>query len=302
MKKKPHPNFTIGSGPILVIGAGGILGNAMLHEFTRRGLQAVGTVRKVPHSNDPWFSGLALLPDVDLRDPNSIESAFEATRPAWVVNCTAARNADASGHASLWAINTEAPHRLAEGAASVGARLVHISTDGVFDGTSAPYNELSRPSPIDPYGASKLAGEPDGDHVLTLRLSLIGRSPAGHGTLVDWLLSLPPDAEISGFARAVFSGLPVHRIVRFLAEEVIGVHSPPNGLMHVAGPPISKADLIRLIVKRAGRVDVRVTNDYSVVIDRTLASVRWSGFGDQSSLSWSALVDEMFDFYARRRL
>lgn len=290
-------------GPIMIVGAGGMLGNALLHDFTRRRLRTIGTVRKAPAADDPWFSGLAVLPDIDLLDPTAIEAAIEATGPSWIVNCAARRNLvtnEAGSLAAMKAINARLPHRLAEAAARCSARFVHISTDGVFDGTSAPYDEHSQPSPVDPYGRSKLVGEPAGDHVLTLRLSLIGRSPAGRGTLVDWLLRLPPNAGISGYSRAVFSGLPVHRIARFLANSVIASSTPPHGLVHVAGAPISKADLIRLVLARAGRGDVVVTDDGSVAIDRTLTSLRREGADDPGALSWPCLIDEMFDFYAQR--
>jgi dTDP-4-dehydrorhamnose reductase len=291
------------TGPIMIVGAGGMLGNALLHDFTRRGLQAIGTVRRAPAADDPWFAGLTVLPDMDLDDPTGIEAAIEATRPRWIVNCAARRNLDpdeAGSAAAMLAINARLPHRLADVASLCSARLVHISTDGVFDGTSAPYDEHSPPSPADLYGRSKLAGEPVGDHVLTLRLSLIGRSPAGQGTLVDWLLGLPLNAGITGYARSVFSGLPVHRIARFLAESVMARSTPPHGLLHVAGPPTSKADLIRLVLARAGRGDVVVTDDGSVAIDRTLTSVRRTEMDDPPPLSWAQMVDEMFDFYAQR--
>lgn len=292
-----------GTGPIMIVGAGGMLGNALLHDFTRRGLQVIGTVRQAPTVGNPWFSRLTVLPDMDLDDPTRIEAAIEVTRPSWIVNCAARRNLGPDGAgsaAAMEAINARLPHRLADAASLCSARLVHISTDGVFDGTSAPYDEHSPPSPADPYGRSKLVGEPVGDHVLTLRLSLIGRSPAGQGTLVDWLMGLPLNAGISGYSRSVFSGLPVHRIARYLAESVMARSTPPHGLMHVAGPPISKLDLIRLVLARAGRGDVVVTDDGSVAIDRTLTSVRGAETGDPRSMSWPHMIDEMFDFYAQR--
>lgn len=291
------------SGPIMIVGAGGMLGNALLHDFARRGLQVIGTVRQAPAADNPWFSGLTVLPDMDLDDPTGIEAAIEVTRPSWIVNCAARRSGvpdHACSLAAMEAINARLPHRLADAASRCSARLVHISTDGVFDGTSAPYDEHSPPSPVDPYGRSKLAGEPVGDHVLTLRLSLIGRSPTGEGTLVDWLLGLPLNAGISGYSRSVFSGLPVHWIARFLAVSIMRRSPPPRGLMHLAGRPISKADLIRLVLARAGRADVVVTNDGSVAIDRTLTSVRQTDTGNLGSLSWPHMIDEMFDFYAQR--
>lgn len=288
--------------PILVVGAGGMLGNALLHQFTQSGMCATGTLRRRA-ADASWFAGLSLIEDIDLLDSGTVERAVYGVRPRWIINCAAVRGAnacDAKSVAIMEAINTHVPHRLARVADRVGAQLIHISTDGVFNGAGGPYNENSLSSPLDPYGRSKLAGEVEGDHVLTIRLSLVGRSPSGRGTLVDWLLGLPPSAEISGYTRAVFSGLPVSHVGHVLTNSFLEQSIPPGGLVHLPGPPISKAALIRLILDRAGRRDVLVRDDPTVVIDRTLRSVRSPAFVDQSTMSWPRLIDEMFDFYAQR--
>jgi len=61
--------------------------------------------------------------------------------------------------AAMWATTADGAAYVALAAAGAGARLVHISSDAVFDGTSNPYTEAARPNPITPYGAAKAAAE-----------------------------------------------------------------------------------------------------------------------------------------------
>lgn len=100
--------------------------------------------------------------ELDLADPDSIRRMIRAVRPAVVVNAAAYTAVErAESEATLCAlINAEAPGTLADESARVGALIVHYSTDYVFDGAKgAPYVEDDAPSPLNVYGATKLAGE-----------------------------------------------------------------------------------------------------------------------------------------------
>ena len=104
------------------------------------------------------------LPEVNIGDADSIARLFERTRPEVVINCAAYTAVDAceSDLDLSWRINAEGPGHLAKGAAKGGARLIHISTDYVFDGkrpAPQPYVEDDVPNPLSQYGRSKLAGE-----------------------------------------------------------------------------------------------------------------------------------------------
>ena len=94
-----------------------------------------------------------------------------------VVNCIGLvkQRPEAGDAAALVRANALFPHELAAACAERGARLVHISTDCVFAGDRGGYAEDDRPDPADLYGRSKLAGEPEGEGVLTLRTSMLGR-------------------------------------------------------------------------------------------------------------------------------
>ena len=130
----------------LVTGAGGMLGQDLVTRLRRDGTEVTGPARR----------------DLDVTDVAAIRGWFRRVRPDVVVNCaawTAVDAAEADETAAL-AVNGRGPADLAAACASVGARLVQISTDYVFDGMARhPYAEDAVPAPRSAYGRTKLAGE-----------------------------------------------------------------------------------------------------------------------------------------------
>ncbi len=99
---------------------------------------------------------------IDLVDPDSICKAVREIKPNWIVNAAAYTAVDQAEHEPdlAMAVNGTAPGILADEAKTIGATLIHYSTDYVFDGKeSEPYIETSPTKPLNVYGRSKLAGE-----------------------------------------------------------------------------------------------------------------------------------------------
>src|SRR5579875_1478384 len=100
--------------------------------------------------------------ELDVTDDQALRRAFANVRPEVVFNCAAFHNVEVceTEENRAFAVNARAVKRLAQLCAESGARLVHYSTNYVFDGCAkAPYGEDDRPNPRSVYAISKLAGE-----------------------------------------------------------------------------------------------------------------------------------------------
>jgi dTDP-4-dehydrorhamnose reductase len=99
---------------------------------------------------------------LDVTDDRAVAAAFAELRPTLVVNCAAFHNVEVCEREEdqAFAVNARAVKRLADRCAAASAKLVHVSTNYVFDGAAAePYDEAAAPSPRSIYAISKLAGE-----------------------------------------------------------------------------------------------------------------------------------------------
>lgn len=131
--------------PILLLGASGQLGHELRHTLAPLGPLVCPT-----------------RDELDLTARSSVRSTIRTLRPSLIVNAAAYTAVDRAEteRDRAWLLNAEVPATLAEEAHRCGARLIHYSTDYVFDGTNdIPYTEQEAPAPLNVYGASKWAGE-----------------------------------------------------------------------------------------------------------------------------------------------
>lgn len=241
---------------ILILGASGMLGHTLLSELAASGRYVLqGTVRsKASLAGLLPEHHLALLREgVDAHDFASIAAAARSFKPDVIINCIGLIRQLPEGRQPLPCIeiNARLPHLLLALCKSEGVRLIHYSTDCVFDGhKDAPYNEDDPPSAKDVYGLSKYLGELREAPALTIRTSIIGHELRNKFSLVEWFLGA--SGTVKGYTRAMYSGLPVTEHARILREYVLP-RPELCGLMQVAGQPVSKYDLLRLIGKTYGK-------------------------------------------------
>ena len=232
----------------LVTGASGLLGRAVLAAFARSGdFSAVGAA----FSRAGGADGLLAC---DLRDAAAARALVLAQRPAVVVHSAAERKPDAcerdeTGSALL--LNVDAVFALARAAADAGAGFVYVSTDYLFAGDAAPYDERAEPRPLNAYGRLKLRGEhaalaghpaavilrvpvlfgPTGDlnESAVTTFAVAARDAARKQRIDDWQIRVPtftPDigATIVNIARALRAAAS--------AAPTGGAASGPSGIFH----------------------------------------------------------------------
>lgn len=280
---------------VLVLGAGGMLGNAMLRVISECDDWTVyGTLRSSNTALQAMVPRAQILHGIYADQPDSLMAAFALSRPEIVINCVGLVKQLTSGEDPLEAIsiNSLLPHRLARLCRLAQARLVHISTDCVFSGRTGNYSEADVPDAEDVYGRSKLLGEVEYPHAITLRTSIIGHELGSNHSLIGWFLS--QQGSVSGYTKAIFSGLPTFELARVVRDVVI-----PNpglsGLYHVGAEPISKHDLLHLVNCAYGK-GLQIELDDKVKINRSLNASRFMDATGYVAPSWPDLIAQMCKF------
>lgn len=279
---------------ILVLGASGMLGNAVMKLFAKEGLHETwGTLRSE--------SGMRFFPDdiqshlisaVDVLNQDELLNVFSSIQPDVVINCVGVikqlKNANDPLH--VLPLNALFPHHLAKLCMVAGARLIHISTDCVFSGNKGGYTESDESDAKDLYGKSKYLGElHDYSNAITLRTSIIGHELNSNHALVDWFLS--QEERVNGFRKAIFSGLPTVELAKVIHDWVLP-KPELHGLFHVSAQPISKYDLLKLVTDVYGK-SILIQPDDEFVIDRSLDSSQFQQASGYRPPDWQALIEKM---------
>jgi dTDP-4-dehydrorhamnose reductase len=225
---------------VLIIGGSGFLGAELIRQATAAGLETSATF-----ASRPGTASDAAWHPLDVRDPARVARVIADVAPSVVVN--------ASSGGSDWAVTADGSVRVALAAVEHGCRLVHVSSDAVFSGARARYDESCLPDPVTSYGAAKAAAEtavrllvPD---AAVARTSLI----VGHGRSVhERMVHALADGTRDGVLFTDDFRCPVH--VEDLAAALWEIAlSGAAGVFHLAGPDaLSRHELGVLIARRQG--------------------------------------------------
>ena len=277
---------------VLVLGATGLLGNAMYRILSQdRTLHVFGTIRDVEARQLflPELREHLVMVD-DLGEQEQLTVLFDSLQPQVVVNCIALSKIASQDPMNVIAMFSLLPRRLAYLCRSRGVRLIQISTDCVFEGTRGGYTEEDIPNTKDLYGIAKLLGEIDEPGAITIRTSIIGHEIIPRKGLLEWFLA--QNEECKGFPHAIFSGFPSIVLARVIRDQILP-RPQLHGIYHLASSPISKFDLLKLVAQKYGRT-TRIIPDNGVVINRSLSADRFAGITGYVPSEWPVLIDEMY--------
>ncbi len=226
---------------LLVTGASGYLGGAIVDAAPAAGWEVEGTALTVPG----WIT-------LDVRDGAAVDRVVGAVAPDAIIHTAYCRHGD-----ETMAVNATGAGHVAAAARAAGARMVHVSSDAIFAGDGdRPLREGDVVRPVTAYGATKAAGEvavqaanPD---ALMVRTSLLFGGPGKPQSLHEWypLAVARGDQQMTFFTDEVRSPIQVDDLAAALLELAA---QEGGGPLHVGGADsVSRLDFARLVVAAAG--------------------------------------------------
>ena len=246
---------------MLITGASGLLGANLVLETHEE-----HEVIALYHRHAIELEGVQSI-SADLSQPGKAKELFDRYQPDWVIHCAADTSIDELERdpERAFRANRDMAGNVAEAAHKIGAKMVYISTDSVFDGREGPYREGDPTEPVNVYGKSKLAGEQVVQAVcqgvLIIRTNIFGWNAQPKVSLAEWfLVRLEAGKKCPGFIDVYFSPLLVNDLAAFILQMI---SKGLQGIYHVPGADcISKFDFGKKIAQSSG-FDEELVEPYS---------------------------------------
>ena len=252
---------------VLVIGIKGMAGHVIFKKLEKTGNYNVfGLARNIENSSKTF--------NLDVSETEQLKEIISQNNFDVVINAIGILNKDAEDHPekAIW-FNSYFPHFLESLTKSTSTKVIHISTDCVFNGKRGNYTEEDVKDGIGFYAQSKALGEIDNNKDLTIRTSIIGPELNKNGIgLFHWLMSLKNDAEVGGYTKAFWSGVTTIELANVI-DHIL--QNNINGLIQIApSGKIDKYTLLKLFntIFRNNQIKINPNEDYEV--DKSLVSIR----------------------------
>ena len=271
---------------VLVLGGVGMLGHVLLKKLNDNKVFDIYDITRNKENRPNNFK-------CDVTNFDYLFKIIKDIKPDYIVNCIGILikgSIEEPSNAIL--TNAILPHKLVEFSNAVDSKLIHISTDCVFDGSKGSYIETDNKTAQDTYGLSKSLGEINDDKNLTLRTSIIGPELKDDGEgLFSWFIK--QKGEVSGFIESIWGGVTTLA----LADVIIkSINENYTGLFHVTnGQPISKFDLLSLIKEKFELNNIDLKRVSGKKADKSL-STKFNHFNIQT---YSEMISEMRNYYIK---
>ena len=272
---------------VIVLGKSGMLGSKVFETFVaEKNINVFGTDRSIL--------------DAQTVTTEKIESIIDGFD--YIINCIGIikpyihdDNSFEVQRAIL--VNGLFPHKLAAAAEKVGAKIIQIATDCVFDGVKGGYTENDKHNPTDVYGKTKSLGEVVSPNVLNLRCSIIGKELKGKTSLLEWFINQPKNGIVKGFKNHLWNGVTTDAFAK-LCLGIIKKEVWFSGLQHIVPSSImSKAEMLKLFAEVFNRKDIIIEDtNADISIDRTISTINNvanSRLWKIADYEWIPTVEEM---------
>lgn len=268
----------------LILGINGMAGHMIAQYLIEQGHNVKGFAREHSPICDTIIG--------DARKEQDVINTLQSDTYDYVINCIGVLNrfVDANLSDGIY-LNSVFPHFVAKQLEGTSTKLIHISTDCVFEGTKGKYTEEDAPDATSYYGRSKTLGEVIDEKNLTIRTSIIGPELKQNGIgLFHWFMS--QQDEVYGYMKVIWSGVTTLQLAKAIAQDI---KIPQIGLYHlVNNQDISKHDLLVLFNQYCRKKRIQIGINDTLENDKTLRNTR----EDQPFAvpSYETMVQEMADW------
>jgi len=235
---------------VLIIGSTGMLGHQVLRRLEKRkDFEVFDFVYRTKRRTQSIIC--------DVTDFKHLREEIKKIKPQVIVNCVGILVGGSNkSKINAIAVNSLLPHQLQSVCEEIGAKLLHISTDCVFSGTTGSYTESSLRNADDIYGRSKALGEITSHQHLTIRTSIVGPELKKNGEgLLHWFLT-STDNELDGFSKVFWGGVTTVELAKAIE---FAIEKDFCGLWNLTnGEPISKFDMLTLFNHLLSSVNQKV--------------------------------------------
>ncbi|GAA0699105.1 SDR family oxidoreductase [Paraclostridium ghonii] len=267
---------------VLLFGATGMAGHMVTMYLSN--IKEKYKVFNVCHRNK--LNKNSILCDID--DINHVNEIIQNVNPDVIINCIGVLNkvAEANIKNTVY-INTFFPKFLARIGEIKNIKIIHLSTDCVFNGLKGRYSEQSFKDEEGIYGLSKNLGELEEKNCLTIRTSIIGPELKNGSGLFNWFMG--KKGTIKGFSNVFWSGITTLELSKVIDK---ALDTNIEGIYNITpGYKISKYDLLNIIKDEFKKDDIIIEKNNTIVGDKSLVTIK-KDF-DYKVPSYEAMIKEM---------
>ena len=189
-----------------------------------------------------------------------------------IINCMGVINSrNDIGELEFIQVNSVFPHLLSNMCEKTGSKLIHVTTDCIYDGLNGNYDEVFISNVQDIYGKTKSLGEPR--NATVIRTSIIGEELSNNRSLLEWVRS-NKNKEVLGYTNHSWNGITCLQFAK-ICKYIIDNKFFWRGIKHLYSPePITKYELVKLISKIYDLNIKVIPHETEILCDRTLTSIR----------------------------
>lgn len=270
---------------ILVVGSQGMAGHVVERYFKKQGYDVTTLARKHAQIN------------LDIENTLLTQNFFEESKNEYdfIINCVGLlvkNSIERPDRAAI--INSWFPHCIEQSIKDSHTKLIHLSTDCVFDGVKGNYTEIDLHTETNAYGKSKSYGEINNSKDITFRTSIIGPELKFNGTgLLNWILT-NPNKELHGWENAHWNGITTLQLAKCIEQYI---NNPIiSGIYHLVNNEnkINKYDLLCKIneIYKLNKIIIRTHGPKS--INKILIDTRKEF--DFDIVNYYDMINEMKEF------